>query len=67
MREGGRKGHYLLGIKHGSIVIGIKDFHHGHCRGGRAIPIHVRSLDGQCVLRDSLGRKEGWKATMSSF
>ena len=54
-----RKGHYLLGVKHGSIVIGIKDLHYCHCRGGGAVPIHVCGLDGQCVLRDFLGRKRG--------
>lgn len=57
MREEGKKGHYLLGIKDGSIVIGIKDFHYGHSRGGGAVPIHVCSLDGQCVFRDFLGEK----------
>ena len=66
MRGEGRKGRYLLGLEHWSIVIGIEDVHYGHCRGGGAVPIHVCRLDGQRVLRDSLRRKGEWKATESS-
>lgn len=50
-----------MGIKHGSVVIGIEDFHDGHCCGGGAFPVQVGSLDGQCVLRDFLGRREEWR------
>lgn len=61
MRADERKGHYLLGMKHWSVVIGIEDLHYGHRCGGGTVPVHVCRLDGQGVLRDSLGRQGGWK------
>lgn len=57
-RNAGRNGSYLLWLKLGGIVVDIKDFHHGHRCGGRALSIHVCGLDGQCVLGDFLGEKE---------
>lgn len=63
--EGRRKGSYLLGLEHGSVVIGIEDFHDGRSRGAGAVPIHVRGLDGQRVLGDPLRRRAAWEATAS--
>lgn len=49
---------YLLGVEHRGIVVGIENLHYSHCCGGGAVPVHVRGLDGQCVLGDFLGEKE---------